>query len=67
MLPALLALLPNALAADTPERGAELAFAMEQGDDGTDLLLDLGAKGLRHDGANSTGHWFGLHASWDFQ
>jgi len=65
--PALLALLPIAGAADTPQRGAELEFAVERGDDGTDLLLDLGARGLRHDGVQSTGHWFGLHVSWDFQ
>lgn len=64
---ALLALIPTALAADTPAHGAELEIAIEQGEDGTDLLLDLGAKGLRHDGVQSTGHWFGLHVSWDFQ
>jgi hypothetical protein len=67
LLTALLMIAPPALAADTPKEGARLEFAVEQGSDGQDLLLDLGARGLRHDAPLTTGHWFGFHVSWDFQ
>ncbi len=63
----LLAVSFPALAADTPSEGAALEFAVESGPDGHDLLLDVGAAGLRHEGETSVGHWFGFHASWDFQ